>query len=571
MRRTKIVATIGPATRSFDRLAALAEAGMDVARINLSHGDVETHRETIRQIRAVETQTGRPLAIMLDTAGPEIRITTDAAGLTLVPGQRVRVGTQAADIQVDEPRILTQLTVGTRLILDDGNIVLRVLAVGDPLEAEVLIGGRLMNRKKMISPDSPWDLDILTKEDRAALAMGVEEGVDWIAASFVRSPDDIIAIRRELEDHGRLIPIMAKIENVQAVDAIEAIVTVADGVMVARGDLGIELPVEEVPWLQKKIIAAANRAGKPVVTATQMLESMIAHPRPTRAEVTDVAHAIMDGTDAVMLSAETASGDYPVEAVRVMAQVAEAADQQAEHFRRYLTRGSITEAVSHASVTAAEDLQARAILSATESGSTALAVAALRPRVPIIALTPYLPIARRLTIVWGVVPVVTARAHSTDQMMDNAVTTALAHGWVASGDRVVLTAGVPIGQTGTTNLMRVITIGDIVVKGQGVGVRAAASGPVITVQRPDQVTPQDVVGKVLVAPLTNEEWMPLIENASAIIVESGGLTSHAAIVGLSLGKPTIVGAVDALTKVPTGQIVTVDGAHGVVYRGTVQV
>ncbi|MCL8209121.1 MAG: pyruvate kinase [Actinomycetia bacterium] len=573
MRRTKIVATVGPKSRDPEVLREMVRAGMDVVRINLSHGDVEDHRAVVRAVRALEAECGRPLGILFDTAGPEVRLTgLPDVGLELAAGDVVRIGSEPPALKPSWPEVVQHVAPGATLLLDDGNIVLKVREAGDPLVAEVVAGGRLVNGKKLSCPGARWPLEVLTDADRAALAMGVAEGIDWVAASFVRSADDVFAVKRALEELGAWIPVMAKIESALAVEALDEIVTVADGVMVARGDLGVELPVEQVPWLQKQIIEQAHLAGKPVVTATQMLESMVEHPRPTRAEVTDVANAIWDGTDAVMLSAETAVGRWPALTVATMARIAEAADRQRPRPVRGTRRlANVTQAVSHASVTAAEDLGASAIITATESGHTAEAVAHLRPTVPILAVTARPQVARRLAVVWGVTARLMEPAQNTDDMMDKAVRVALASGLVHPGDLVVLTGGVPVGQPGSTNLLRVLTIGEAILRGQGIGRDAVAVGEVIVVTDVRAVIPRQVAGKILVARATTRDWVPLIEVAAGLIVEQGGLTSHAAVVGLSLGKPTVVGARDATTRLTTGQTVTVDGQRGLVYAGTVQI
>jgi pyruvate kinase len=573
MRRTKIVATVGPSSRSPEVLRQMARAGMDVVRINLSHGSLDEHRAVIRTVRALEAELGRPLGVLFDTAGPEVRLSgVPEGGIDLAPGDVLQIGSEPPALVPSWPAVVRTLEAGATVLLDDGNIVLRVRQAGDPLIAEVVAGGHLVDQKKLACPGARWPLDVLTDADRAALALGVEEGIDWVAASFVRSADDVFAVKRALEELGAWIPVMAKIESALAVEALDEIVTVADGVMVARGDLGVELPVEQVPWLQKQIIEQAHLAGKPVVTATQMLESMVEHARPTRAEVTDVANAIWDGTDAVMLSAETAVGRWPALTVETMARIAEAADRQRPRPMRGTRRlANVTQAVSHASVTAAEDLGASAIITATESGHTAEAVAQLRPTVPVLAVTARPQVARRLSVVWGVTAQLMEPAQNTDDMMDKAVRVALATGLVNAGDLVVLTGGVPVGQPGSTNLMRVLTIGEAILRGQGVGRDAVAVGEVLVVTDVRAVIPRQVQGKILVARATTRDWVPLIEVAAGLVVEQGGLTSHAAVVGLSLGKPTVVGAKDATSRLTTGQIVTVDGQRGLVYAGSVQV
>lgn len=571
---------MGPACADPAAIRQLIDAGMDVARINLSHGNLDQLRTNLTNLRAAEQQAGRLLAVMLDTSGPEVRVVgVPDEGLDLKAGETVTLGPEGqAVISPSWLGALDALRPGSRILLDDGNIVLRIRDVGPPAYATVVAGGHLVNHKKFSCPGDDWNLDVLTDFDRRALSVGLEMGIDWVAASFIRSADDVFVVRRYLEDcGGDDVPIMAKIENARGVDRLEEIVRASDGIMVARGDLGVELPVEEIPGLQKDIIGRACRAGKPVVTATQMLESMVEHGRPTRAEVTDVANAIWDGSDAVMLSAETAVGRDPARAVQTMARIAEIADDR-------VTAGSIprrvspmegamtvTQALSHATVAAAVDLGARAIITATESGHTALAVARQRPPIPILAATPQVAVARRLKLVWGVEPLLMEPAQDTDDMMTKVVNVGMRAGRLEPGDMVVLTAGVPVGQPGTTNLLRVLTIGEAILRGQGVGPEGAATGEVVVVEDVRAWTPRQVEGKVLVAARTDRHFVPLMERASALIVEEPGLTSHAAIAGLSLGKPTVVGAQDAMKRLSTGQVVTVDGYRGLVFQGQAKI
>ncbi|MGC8489748.1 MAG: pyruvate kinase, partial [Clostridia bacterium] len=451
--------------------------------------------------------------------------------------------------------------------------VLRVLAAGNPLAAVVESGGHLVNHKKLQCPGVRVRLPMLTPHDQAAIRAALGRRLDWIAASFVQDVDDVFEVKRWLEDEGVDVPVMAKIETRAAIHNLDDIVRVSDGIMVARGDLGVEMAPEQLPWLQKQIIEAANRMGRPVVTATQMLESMCEHPRPTRAEVTDVANAIWDGTDAVMLSEETAAGQYPVAAAATMARIAEEADTRGSRVseRAGSDRASVTRAVSHATVTAAQDLGARAIISATESGYSARAIARLRPRIPILAVTPHAHVARRLRVVWGVDPYVMAPVEGSDAMIARAIGVVTDAGRIEAGDMVVVVGGVPTGQPGTTNLMRVVTVGEAILRGQGMGLDQAATGAVLVVEEVRAVTARQAAGKVLVARATNRDWVPLMQEAAALVVEEGGLTSHAAVVGLSLGKPTIVGAREATSRLANGQIVTVDGRRGLVYQGTANV
>jgi pyruvate kinase len=574
-RRTKIVATVGPACRDPSVLRRVIEAGADVVRLNLSHGTLEDHRAVLETLLALEQDPGLTPAVMMDTGGPEVRVEgLGDDGLVLAAGQEVWVGSgPKSAFQLSEPGFLREGRPGTAVLLADGEIRLRLLEGGDPARLQVEVGGLLENHKKVACPDLRLDLPLLSDADLAALDLGCRLRLDWVAASFIRDPADVFAVKQALEAMGADVPVMAKIERRMALDNLADIVRVADGIMVARGDLGVEVAAEQLPWWQKRIIREANAAGKPVVTATEMLESMVTHGRPTRAEVTDVANAIWDGTDAVMLSAETAAGRYPVEAVETMARIAAAADARGGPGAREAAaeRLSVTAAVSHATVTAAADLEAAAIVAATESGHTALAVARLRPTVPVVAVTPQPSVARRLKVVWGVESYVMPPAQGTDQLMERAVEVAVEAGRIRPGDLVVVIAGVPAGQPGTTNLMRVVTVGEAILRGQGLGLEQAATAPVLVVEDVRAVSPRQVAGKILVARATNRDWVPLIEQAAGLVVEEGGLTSHAAVVGLSLGKPTIVGATDATRRLSSGQMVTVDARRGLVYQGAARV
>jgi pyruvate kinase len=573
-RRTKIVATLGPASSDPDVLLALIRAGADVLRLNLSHETPAGVAAIIGTLLQLEREHGVQPGVLLDTAGPEVRVTgIPEGGRELLPGDMVCFGDGEGCIGLTHPGFLEDVQEGARLMLDDGSLVLTVSRPGNPLSATVEAGGVLKNHKKIQCPGVRLRLPMLTDSDRAAIAEAASLRLDWIAASFVQDIDDIFDVKRWLEDQGLDVPVMAKIETRAALQNLDDIVRVSDGIMVARGDLGVEMPAEKLPWLQKQIIEAANRMGRPVVTATQMLESMCEHPYPTRAEVTDVANAIWDGADAVMLSAESAAGHYPVPAVTTMARIALEADgreTRAGHGPG-LDRETVTRAVTHATVTAAQDLGARAIICATESGYSALAIARLRPSIAVLAVTPHAHVARRLAVVWGVDSLTMGRALEGERMIEMATATALEAGRIKPGDMVVVVGGVPTGQAGTTNMMRVVTVGEAILRGQGMGLEQAATAAVLVVEDVRAVTPRQAQGKVLVARTTNREWVPIMEVAAALVVEEGGLTCHAAVVGLSLGKPTVVGAEEATSRLANGQIVTVDGRRGLVYQGAANV
>lgn len=551
---------------------------MDVARLNLSHGNRDEHARRLEAIRQVAAAGGRPVAIMFDTRGPEIRLGRFAGGKAILEAGRAftltpeEISGSESRASVGYPRLAADLGPGDTVLLDDGNISLCVEEVRPPaVLCRVLNGGEISDRKKVSLPGAKLDLPALADADRADLAYAARAGVEYVAASFVRKAADILDIRKILEDSGSEAHIIAKIENREGVENLDDILKVADGLMVARGDLGVEFPAEEVPLLQKTMIERANRLGKPVITATQMLESMIERPRPTRAEASDVANAIFDGTDAVMLSAETATGRYPVEAVRVMARIAERTEEALPYDRLLAARAAgktrtVTDAVSHATCQAATDLGAAAILTATQSGHTARMVAKYRPRAPIVALTPIPAVARKLNLVWGVLPLIIPGKRDTDQMIDQAVNRALEAGAIQAGDLVVITAGVPAGIPGTTNLIKVHTVGDILVRGTGIGTRSA-SGPACIVRTAREAAERFRAGDILVTEATDADFIPYMEKAAGVVTEEGGLTSHAAVAGLSLGVPVIVGAGGATGVIDQGSEITLDVPRGVIYRG----
>jgi len=451
-------------------LERLARSGMDVARLNFSHGDRAQHGRTIAAIRAVEKKLGRPIGILQDLAGPKLRVgQLPEEGLELKARAEV-VLSAASRPKVDQiplpvPEAPRTLKPGQRVLLGDGQIELTVLETSDTeVRCRVRVGGLLRSHQGVHLPDVELPVETVTRKDLADLRFGLERGVDWVAMSFVRRPEDLTPLRRQIARQGKPVGLMAKIEQHEAIDHVEEIIEASDGVMVARGDLGIELPLDRVPLLQKSIIRCCNAAGKPVVTATQMLESMIDSPRPTRAEVSDIANAVLDGTDAVMLSGETAVGRYPVEALRVMAKVAARAEA-AFDFAERLAESSqwpcetVTDGISQATVNLAHDLGARAIITATSTGHTALMVAMHRPEAPIIAVTPDVATQRRLALAWGVRALVAKRGKSTDELILHAIGRAREEGLVAQDDVVVVTAGVPAGVPGQTNVIKVEVVG----------------------------------------------------------------------------------------------------------------
>ena len=568
MRKTKIVCTIGPASESVEKLVELINSGLNVCRLNFSHGDFEEHGARIVNIREAAKQTGKTVGILLDTKGPEIRTNTMENGaIELEEGSEIIVSMTEVvgtteKFSITYPGLIDDVHVGSKILLDDGLIGLEVLDINKTdgeIKTKVLNPGTLKNKKGVNVPNVSVNLPGITEKDASDIVFGIEQGIDFIAASFVRRASDVLEIRELLEKHNAAhIQIISKIENQEGVDNIKEILEVSDGLMVARGDLGVEIPAEEVPLVQKDLIKQCNALGKPVITATQMLDSMQRNPRPTRAEASDVANAIFDGTDAIMLSGETAAGSYPVEAVQTMHSIASRAEQALNYSEILQQRSkqvgpSITDAIGQSVVHTALNLNASAIVAPTESGYTAKIVSKYRPQSPIVAVAANDSVARRLSLVWGVTPVVGERVNTIDDMLDHAVNDAVKTGVVAHGDLVVITAGVPVGESGATNLMKVQVVGDVLAKGQGIGRKAANA--------------KMTEGAILVTNSTDRDMISAIEKAGALITEEGGLTSHAAVVGLNLSIPVIVGVENATSVFSEDQDITVDASRGVVYNG----
>ncbi|MBE1441343.1 pyruvate kinase [Paenibacillus sp. OAS669] len=584
MRKTKIVCTIGPVSESLDMFKKLINAGMNVCRLNFSHGDFEEHGNRIRNVRQACQELGKNVAILLDTKGPEIRTgkLKDDQKVELIQDNFITLTTE--DVLGDADRISVtykdlpkDVKVGSTILIDDGLIGLEVVDLtSKEIKCRIVNGGLLGGKKGVNVPGVKINLPGITEKDANDIIFGIEQGVDFIAASFVRKASDVIEIREILERHNAThIQIISKIENQEGVENLDEILEVSDGLMVARGDLGVEIPAEDVPIVQKAMIKKCNQAGKPVITATMMLDSMQRNPRPTRAEASDVANAIFDGTDAVMLSGETAAGKYPIESVMTMAKIAERAETALEHREIFIRQSNaqqrtVTESISQAVANSAMDLDARAILTATESGYTARMVSKYRPKAPIIAVTPNEQVLRRLSLVWGVIPVKGEKCETTDELFELAVDSSVKAGLVSLGDTVVITAGVPVGRSGTTNLIKVHQIGEMIAKGQGIGTQIA-TGKVITARTPEEANAKAVEGCILVTLTTDKEYMPAIEKAAAIITETGGITSHAAVVGISLSKPVIVGVEGALGLISDGTEVSIYPEVGVIYSGRARV
>lgn len=580
MKKTKIVCTIGPSSEKKEMFAELVKAGLNVARLNFSHGDYAEHGARIETIKQVREELGKPVAILLDTKGPEIRTGKFGVDVVeLVEGQEFTLTTEdflgnQDKCQISYTGLPEDVVPGDKILIDDGLIGLEVISTtATEIKCKVLNGGPVKNNKGVNVPNVKIQLPALTPKDINDIKFGIEQGIDFIAASFIRKASDVLAIRQVLEENNAHdIHIISKIENQEGLDNLEEILAVSDGLMVARGDLGVEIPIEEVPLAQKLMIKLCNKAGKPVITATQMLDSMQKNPRPTRAESTDVANAIFDGTDAIMLSGETAAGKYPLESVRIMATIAEAAEKALDYdaliknMEKSEIDDSVTYAVSHATCTTANDLEASAIITATASGFTARKVSKFKPKSPVIAATTSDKVRRKLALFWGVESVKVRDGKSTDEVFDLAIAASQQAGYIHKGDLVVITAGVPVGVAGATNLMKVHLVGEVLIKGTGVG-GGTVTGRVCVAKSAEEAQAKFKAGDILVTNATDKDLMSFIEEASAVVVEEGGYTSHAAIVGLSLKKPTVVGADNATLMLATGDDVTVDATKGIVYAG----
>ncbi|ACC82652.1 MULTISPECIES: pyruvate kinase [Nostoc] len=581
LRRTKIVATIGPATSSPEMLKAIIEAGATTLRLNFSHGTHADHQRSIRLIRQTAFELNQPVAILQDLQGPKIRLGKfDNGSIVLAKGDRFTltnrpvVGTQEISC-VTYDYLAEEVPVGAKILLDDGRVEMVVEEInrdkGD-LHCRITVPGKLSNNKGVNFPGVYLSIKAMTDKDREDLMFGLDQGVDWVALSFVRNPQDMIEIKELISSTGKQVPVVAKIEKHEAIEQMEAVLALCDGVMVARGDLGVELPAEDVPVLQKRLIATANRLGIPIITATQMLDSMVSNPRPTRAEVSDVANAILDGTDAVMLSNETAVGSFPVEAVATMARIAERMEQEeAQHLNLRSVRDSrrsIPNAISQAVGQIAEQLGAAAIMTLTQTGATARNVSKFRPNTPILAVTPHVNVARQLQMVWGVKPLLVLGLPSTGQTFQAAINVAQELKLLSEGDLVVMTAGTLQGISGSTDLIKVEVVTAVLGHGIGLGqglvsgrARVANTGMDVSNFNP---------GDILVAPRTSADFVEAIRKSAGIITEEESLTSHAAVIGLRLGVPVIVGVKQATQVIRDGAIITLDLQRGLIYSGAVR-
>ena len=576
MRKTKIICTIGPATDNEDMLRKLMLAGMDVARINFSHGTHEAAAQTVARIKKVRKELNLPVALLLDTKGPEIRTGDLENGkVELKKGQSFVLTTEDITgnegmVSISYKDLVKDVKPGDSILIDDGLIGMKVSKVTEKeIFCVVENGGVISNKKGINVPGVSLSMPFISQKDYDDIIFAIEEGFDYIAASFTRTADDILEIRKILEKKNcEHIKIIAKIENLQGVENIDDILRVSDGIMIARGDMGVEIPLEDVPVIQKKLIQKIFETGKPVITATQMLDSMIKNPRPTRAETTDVANAIYQGTSAIMLSGETANGQYPVEALKTMVKIAVRTEADIDYDARFkrrtiMDRPDITNAVSHATCTTAVDLHAAAIITVTKSGRTVGMVSKHHPGCLIIGCCMDDYVCRQLNLYWGVQPLLLEKEEEAEVLFSRAVEAAERAGLVSRGDLTVLTAGVPLGVTGTTNLIKVQVAGRILVTGNGI-TKKKVCGSLCVVKDAEELKKNFHAGDVIVAPETNNEMLAQMRAASGLVVEQKGDNSHAAIVGLTLDIPVIVGAANATDILKSGAVVMVDAETGTV-------
>ena len=575
MRKTKIVCTLGPATDRDGILREMLLAGMNVARFNFSHGSHEEHKGRLDALKVLREELQLPVAAMLDTRGPEIRLKTFAAGsIQLRTGQEFTLTTE--NIVGDQDRCAStysdlpqDVRAGDTILLDDGLVRLTVLeTLPTAIRCRVENDGVMKDRKGVNVPNVRLSMPYMSQRDREDILFGVQQGFDYIAASFVRTAADVREIRRLLDQQNSSIQIIAKIENQEGVSNVADILAAADGIMVARGDMGVEIDFTEIPIIQKEIIAQCVACGKPVITATQMLDSMMEHPRPTRAEITDVANAIYDGTSAIMLSGETAAGKYPVEAIQTMDAIAQRTESDINYAKRMRNMGnqgrlSIAAATAHAACTTAMDIGADAILTVSKSGTTARLVSRFRPGTTVAALLMDPQVQRQMALYWGVVPLTMPRASSTDELVEFAVQAAEEAALVKQGDLVVVTAGVPVGVSGTTNMIRVRQVGGSLLNAIGIGDKKAV-GPLCVCHTLEEVADKFRPGSVLVVPYTTNDLLPYVRQAAAVISEEASGDGHTATIGLTLDIPVIVGASGATRHLQDGMMVSVDCARGMV-------
>ena len=582
MRKTKIICTLGPSTDKDGVLRELIANGMNVARFNFSHGSHEEHKGRLDLLKSLREELGKPVAALLDTKGPEIRLKDFKNGTEMLEaGQTFTLTTRDVEgtkeiCSITYKDLPQDVAPGGTIMLDDGLIKLQIQTVNDTdIVCTVLNSGKIKNKKGVNVPGVHLSMPYMSQRDKDDIIFGIEQGFDFIAASFVRTAQDVYEIRNLLNEYDSNIRIIAKIENREGVNNIDSILAAADAVMVARGDLGVEIDFTELPGIQKNIIERSFSFGKPIVTATQMLDSMMVNPRPTRAEISDVANAIYDGTSAIMLSGETAAGAYPVEALKTMSAIAERTETENHARVEYLTEAtngkiSVSDATAHAACLTAKDVNAAAIVTVSESGNTARLLSKYRPAQPIIACVMDEQVQRQLSVSWGITPLMMDLATSTDELIEKSTTLAKEHGYLHDGELAVVTAGVPVGVSGTTNMIKIHMIGNCLSTGVGIGPDGAAlanaTGKACVCHTLEEIRAKFKPGMVLVVPSTSNEMLSYVRDAAALVVEEAGLNSHAAIAGKALLKPTIVGAVGATAHIRDGLMVAVDCAHGSVQR-----
>ena len=582
MRKTKIICTLGPSTDKDGVLRELIANGMNVARFNFSHGSHEEHKGRLDLLKSLREELGKPVAALLDTKGPEIRLKDFKNGTEMLEaGQTFTLTTRDVEgtkeiCSITYKDLPQDVAPGGTIMLDDGLIKLQIQTVNDTdIVCTVLNNGKIKNKKGVNVPGVHLSMPYMSQRDKDDIIFGIEQGFDFIAASFVRTAQDVYEIRNLLNEYDSNIRIIAKIENREGVNNIDSILAAADAVMVARGDLGVEIDFTELPGIQKTIIERSFSFGKPIVTATQMLDSMMVNPRPTRAEISDVANAIYDGTSAIMLSGETAAGAYPVEALKTMSAIAERTETENHARVEYLTEAtngkiSVSDATAHAACLTAKDVNAAAIVTVSESGTTARLLSKYRPQQPIIACVMREQVQRQLSLSWGITSLMMPLAHSTDELIEMSTALAKENGFLHNGELAVVTAGVPVGISGTTNMIKIHMVGNCLATGVGVGPENAevsnATGKACVCRTLDEVRAKFKPGMVLVVPSTSNEMLNYVRDAAALVVEEPGLNSHAAIVGKALLKPTVVGAVGATSHIRDGLMIAVDCAHGSVQR-----
>lgn len=580
VRKTKIICTLGPSTDDREVLKQLMLCGMDVARINMSHQTHDVHKQRADMVKELREELGLPIALLLDTKGPEVRTggyKTDF--IDLKKGQTFTLTTD--DIVGDETicsvsfkNLPKDVKSGDKILISDGLVELKVNTIKqNNIVCTVMNDGTLSAQKGINVPQEKLSLPFISEQDKKDIAFAVEQDFDFIAASFTRSVDDVMLLRQELQKNNcNKMRIICKIENHEGVNNIDEIINASDGIMVARGDLGVEVPMEDIPIIQKDLIYKGYMAGKQVITATQMLESMMHNPRPTRAESTDVANAIYDGTSAIMLSGETAAGEYPIETLKTMALIATRTEEAIDYVGQFKARNvvekkDVTSAISHATVTTAHDLNAKAILTVSKSGETAKMISKYRPNCPIISGTTEPNVYRQMNMSWGVIPVMTEEQNSTDKLFSHIVEVSNQHQLVKNGDICVITAGVPVGFSGTTNLLKVHLVGDVLASGFGIS-DTTVCGKLCVCKNAEEAKKNFNPGEILVIPKTDNSLLPIIKESIGIITEEDGINSHAAIVAMALDKPVLIGAKNATGLLKSGTIITLDTHSGNIYSGT---